>query len=173
MNQTLVQWLEKSRGKAWHHAGRFVFKIDDESKEDVVDMCCQIQAQFDDRNSDSFILQLSRVPRDEELESLVQDLGGNWSGDTRWTSVLKLNFTSKDYGTINRLALAIRRVVGRGKQYVNSNWKWVAPRAAQSLKQFAQELRAYRSSLHKQQISNRSTSNVLPAKVNALDEVRT
>ena len=147
-NQRLAQWLEKNYCGNTRHSG-LTFKIDDESRGDVAGACCQIEAQFSDQTSDCFILELNRVPKDCDLEDLVEELAGTWSVNIHGTSDLKLNFTSRDYGTINRLALAIRRVVGRGKHYADSNWKWVAPRTAKSLNRFAQVLRTYRSSLQK------------------------
>ncbi len=146
---SLVQWLEKSHGKGMHRPGLFVFQVDDQSNEDVAGMCCHIEVQISGQNSDRFTLELNRVPRDCDLDDLVEELAGTWSVNIHGTSDLKLNFNSRDYGTINRLALAIRRVVGRGKRYDDSNWKWVAPRAADSLNRLAQELRAYRSSLRR------------------------
>ena len=94
-------------------------------------------------NRDAFILTLSNVPWDEHVEALADDVGGKWTGDlTARTLTLSLSITN--ITAIRKLAEAIRKVAGRGRQYSDRNWKWVTRRTADSLQLFADRLKEYR-----------------------------
>ena len=106
-------------------------RVDDRSGDDITEFC-DIHLKMSDRDSDQFTLILDNVPYDDNVESIAEDLDGDWQ-TTRFGRRLTLNLTTAQAADLRLLATAIRKVVGRGRRYLNSNWKWMAPRTAKSL----------------------------------------
>jgi hypothetical protein len=116
--------------------GRKEFRIDDQNEKDVPGAFCNMRITLRDPESTEFQLTLYPVPWDKDVEILVEELGGQWQ-DIPTGRVLEVPMTIKSAPDIRRLARAIRRVTGRGKRYVNPNWKWSTRRTADSLERFA------------------------------------
>jgi hypothetical protein len=119
--------------------GRREFCIDDQNENDVPRAFCNISVTLPDSESNDFRLTLYPVPWDEDVEALVEALGGKWQ-EIPPGRVLKVPMTIRSVPDIRRLARAIRKVTGRGKRYVTANWKWSTRRTADSLERFARLL---------------------------------
>jgi hypothetical protein len=119
--------------------GRKEFCIDDQAENDVPRAFCNMTITLPDSESNDFRLTLYPVPWDKDVEALVDALGGKWH-DNSIGRVLKVPLTIRSVPDIRRLARAIRKVTGRGKRYVNANWKWSTRRTAGSLERFARLL---------------------------------
>jgi hypothetical protein len=89
---------------------------------------------------------LENIPTNDEVEEVANELKGEWR-ENRFGKTLVLALNLKQLAKINILARAIRRVIGRGARYPDPNWKWMAPRTAESLKRFVRKMKeAKRSS---------------------------
>ena len=119
--------------------GRKEFWIDDQNENDVPQAFCNITITLLDSESNDFRLTLYPVPWDEDVETLVDALGGKWQ-DHPPGRLLKVPMTIRSVPDIRRLSRSIRKVTGRGKRYINCNWKWPTRRTADSLDHFARLL---------------------------------
>jgi hypothetical protein len=119
--------------------------IDDRDDYDVCSRSfCHIAVSVPHLDSDTFDLTLTSVPWDKDVENVVREIGGVWSDTVRQDGRnLTISLHYKDATKVRKLARAIRKVTGRGKSYIDSNWKWVARRTSGSLDQFADCLREY------------------------------
>lgn len=109
-------------------------RIDDEGPSDVRALFCQIIVAV--RPDDSFSLTLHNAPFSDEVRAVVGRRGGRALGDP--PTVIELDFLSpRSARAVRELAAAVRGVTARGRRYPNPNWKWVAPRTADSLLRFA------------------------------------
>ena len=89
--------------------------------------------------SNEFQLTLYPIPWDEGVETLAEELGGQWQ-ETPTGRLLKVPMTIRSVPDIRKLVRAIRRVTGRGKRYLDPRWKWSTRRTADSLERFARLL---------------------------------
>jgi hypothetical protein len=121
-----------------------LFRVDDESPADKSPCFCNITVRIDKTESIAFDLILTNAPWDEHVENLIEEIGGEWSGNLDNRS-LTVSLTISKVAAIRKLADAIRKVVGRGRCYSNRNWKWISPRTADSLEIFADRLKEYRA----------------------------
>lgn len=112
-------------------------RIDDWGPSDVPTLCCQISVEV--RRNDSFRLTLHNPPLSDEVRAVVGRCGGRVTEHP--TTVIELDFPSpRSARAVRELAAAVRGVTARGRRYPNPNWKWVAPRTADSLLRFARLL---------------------------------
>ena len=114
-------------------------RIDDRDSDDIYCGFCDIHLKMSDLRDDRITLILDNVPFDDEVKSIAAKMNGTWQ-TTRFGERLTLNVTSADRREITRLSKAIRQVVGRGKSYLDRNWKWIAPRTCKSLEGLARVL---------------------------------
>jgi len=128
-----------------HRYGQYIIKVDDETDDDVSAGFTSIMAYIVDSNSSTFTLYLENLPNNHEVDQIAEELDGTWQ-ETRFGKSLTLNLGLAQVTKINLLAKAVRRVVGRGARYQDRNWKWKAPRAANSLEEFVRKLKAARRS---------------------------
>ena len=119
--------------------GPIFIRVDDRDSDDICYSFCDIHLKMSDLRDDKFTLILDNVPFDDEVKSIAAKMNGTWQ-TTRFGERLTLNFTSADRREITRLSKAIRQVVGRGKSYLDRNWKWIAPRTSKSLERLARVL---------------------------------
>jgi hypothetical protein len=119
------------------------FRVDDQSSADKSPNFCSLVVQVSEHDPDAFELVLERVPWDEHVECLAEELGGEWSAGLYGRS-LTLSLTVSSITVIRRLAEAIRKVAGRGRRYSIPNWKWTTRRTAKSLQVLADRLIQYR-----------------------------
>lgn len=112
--------------------GPIYIRIDDRDSDDIYYGFCDIHLKMSDLRDDKFTLILDNVPFDDEVKSIASELNGTWQ-TTRSGERLTLNVTSADRREITRLSKAIRQLVGRGKSYLDRNWRWIAPRTSKSL----------------------------------------
>jgi hypothetical protein len=127
--------------------------IDDRDAGDVYPAFCHITVRVPDNNDGLFLLQLIHPPRNEEVEALVKAKDGRierGADDQSWFPVtFCIPVRPKDGRFLRKLARAIRRVTGRGQSYADRNWKWLAPRTADSLAKLARHLDDFRNSIKK------------------------
>jgi hypothetical protein len=119
------------------------FSIDDKNRSDRLHSFCHIHVEFPRRDAETFTVILTNVPWDELVVEIAEELDGRWS-DIPTGRCLTLTMTAKNATQLGKLAEAIRKVVGRGRRYLDCNWKWMAPRAANSLNKLADILMSYR-----------------------------
>jgi hypothetical protein len=118
-------------------------KIDNQSRNDVSNLFCQMFVQITEREADSFVLIMRNAPLSSTTKDLIEQHGGELTREPLGTSVtLQLELTSITF--IRKLATTIRNTVGRGKRYADRNWKWTCGRTAKSLDRLADELKAFR-----------------------------
>ena len=120
-------------------SGPIYIRVDDRDSDDICYSFCDIYLKMSDPWDGKFTLILDNVPYDDEVRSIAAELDGTWQ-KFRSGERLTLNFTSAELLEITRLGKAIRQVVGRGKRYMDSNWKWIAPRTCRSLEVLARVL---------------------------------
>lgn len=128
-------------------AGRPIhIRIDDRDSDDIYCGFCDIHLMMSDAHADQITLTLDNVPFDDEVKSVAAEMNGSWeSTRTGQRLTLILELSASQTTELRRLATAIRKVVGRGRRYLDSNWKWIARRAADSLHFFATQLRGCRA----------------------------
>jgi hypothetical protein len=114
-------------------------RVDDRDADDTYPGFCDIHLKMSTADADRFTLVLDNVPIDGNVKSIVKDLEGTWQS-TRTGERLTLNLLASQKADLRRLAATIRKVVGRGKSYLDKNWKWIAPRTATSLETLARAL---------------------------------
>ena len=117
-------------------------RIDDQCKSDCYRAFCQIAVTVPRQDQDIFVLTLSNVPWDEHVEARAEELNGCWSR-LPYGRRLTLELSARGVSKVRRLAHAIDKVTGRGRTYLDSNWKWMTRRTAGSLDQFADRLKRY------------------------------
>lgn len=120
-------------------SGPIYIRVDDRDSDDICYSFCDIHLKMSDPWDGKFKLILNNVPFDDEVKSIAAKMNGTWQ-TTRSGERLTLNFASAELREITRLAKAIRQVVGRGRSYLDSNWKWIAPRTSKSLERLARVL---------------------------------
>jgi hypothetical protein len=124
--------------------------IDDRDAGDVYPAFCQIIVTVPDTADALFFLELHHPPYNAEVEMLIEAKGGRiWQGAAGPSSapvLCRIPVLPKDAPFLRKLARAVRRVTGRGRSYVDPNWKWLAPRTAASLERLAQHLDEFKRS---------------------------
>jgi hypothetical protein len=114
-------------------------RVDDRDGKDVYAAFCDIHLKVVNPEIGQYLLMLDNVPFDDEVATIAESLRGTWQS-TRSGERLTLDFESGELDQIKRLANAIRKVVGRGKSYLDRNWRWIAPRTASSLERLQRVL---------------------------------
>ena len=120
-------------------SGPILIRIDDRDSDDSYPGFCDIHLKMSAPDAAQFTLTLDNVPSDDEVKAVASELEGTWQS-TRTGERLTLNLSISQKSDLRRLATAVRKVVGRGRRYLDSNWKWIAPRTAKSLEQLAREI---------------------------------
>ncbi len=115
-----------------------IFRVDDRDCDSYLGFC-NIHLKLSDPQGDKFVLTLDNVPCDDDVKAIAGELGGSWQS-SRTGERLTLNLSASDSTGIRQLAKAIRQLVGRGRRYLDPNWKWIAPRTAKSLERLAKVL---------------------------------
>ena len=117
-----------------------IIRVDDRDGDcDIYLGFCKMYLRMSDAQSDEFVLTLDNVPFDDDVKAAAGELDGSWQ-PSRTGERLTLNLSASDSTGIRQLAKAIRQVVGRGRRYLDPNWKWIAPRTAKSLERLAKAL---------------------------------
>lgn len=119
--------------------GSVLMHIDDRGAGDTYLGFCEIHLKMSNVDADRFTLVLDNVPFDDDVKAVAEELEGTWQS-TRTGERLSLNLTAFQKADLRRLAVAIRKVVGRGRSYLDKNWKWIAPRTATSLERLTKVL---------------------------------
>jgi hypothetical protein len=141
---TFAEELFKALGARGDRSGSIQsVKIDDRQRGDVYPGFCGMQVTDGDDDGSSVCLEMSPAPYDEQVCKLVNRHGGKFTED-RFGATIRIPIRRKDSRLVCKLAKAVRRVTGRGKRYLDSNWKWVCPRTAASLERFADVLETVR-----------------------------
>ena len=144
-------------------ANDLAFQIDDRSEGDVAPDFCDITVRVPNPGGNRFTLELRSCPHNPAVERLVTGAGGTITPDPKMGTVnIKLTLNVKDSPVINKLAQAIRSVVGPGKNYLLPNWKWIAPRTTASLQQLARHLRHFKRQTSRVRRTAGSNSNPQP-----------
>ncbi|MCX7411265.1 MAG: hypothetical protein NTZ32_24575 [Planctomycetales bacterium] len=117
-------------------SGPILIRIDDRDSDDTYPGFCDIHLKMSAPDADQFTLILDNVPFDDDVKTVAEELDGSWQ-TTRTGERLTLNLSASQTAGLRRLAATIRKVVGRGKCYLDRNWKWIAPRTAKSLNRLA------------------------------------
>lgn len=120
-------------------SGTVFIRVDDRDSDDTYPGFCDIHLKMSAPDAAQFTLTLDNVPSDDEVKAVASELEGTWQS-TRTGERLTLNLSISQKSDLRRLATAVRKVVGRGRRYLDSNWKWIAPRTAKSLEQLAREI---------------------------------
>lgn len=98
---------------------------------------------FSKKAGNSFTLHLINPPLDDAVIELVEYEGGriNRAYPEMYISI---RLAVAEVTFLRKLATASRRVPGKGRRYSVANWKWVAPRTADSLNRLGDHLMEYR-----------------------------
>jgi hypothetical protein len=117
------------------------FKVDDREDGDVAVDFCDIFVSVPDMNKPEFELSLQNCPHNAEVQQLIADNGGKiTAGPAVGAISFCIQLNVKEGSFVNKLARAIKHVIGRGQSYEVPNWRWIAPRTAKSLTQLARRL---------------------------------
>lgn len=136
-SERLKAWYPDKSGSS--PGDQFQIRIDDQTPEDASDGFCTIQIKVHNSGKGIFTLKVENVPFDDDVEAAVKNLGGTWTESSLGKS-FSITLTVESASIIRIMARRIRSVIGRGKQYLNSDWKLMAPRTAGSLQHFAKML---------------------------------
>ena len=119
----------------------YPFKIDDQTDGDNHDRFCGIFVRvIDDAN---FELDLTNnAPTSPKIKELVESKRGEVQAESDYGSI-NVTLTLDDHIFIERLSNEIDRLIAPGRKYTDPNWKWLCPRTAESLRQFAGVLKSY------------------------------
>lgn len=120
-------------------SGPVFIRVDDRDSDDTYAGFCDIHLTMLDRDGDQFTLTLDNVPCDDHVRGIATNMDGTWQ-TTRSGERLSVILSAENSGNIRKLGNAIRSVVGRGKRYLDPNWKWIARRTAISLERLAAAL---------------------------------
>jgi hypothetical protein len=116
--------------------GPIHIRVDDRDNKDSYPGFCDIHLKMSDPEADEFTLILDNIPFDDEVKAVATALNGIWQS-TRTGERLTLNLSASFSDDIGKLAKVTRNVVGRGRKYLDPNWKWIARRTAISLERLA------------------------------------
>jgi hypothetical protein len=119
-------------------------QIDDRGPHDVYPHFCTISARVPDRNGETLILTLQNCPCNVELIALVEKRGGTIIPSEHGPTI-EIMITSNHISTVSGLSHTISRLTGRRRKYPNPQWKWICPRAANSLDRLVAVLAAYKA----------------------------
>ena len=112
-----------------------IIKVDDRNRNDVYTGFCHIHAIFSG-SEDKFTLQLINAPLNQEVQELVQQYGGQFVSPGQGEGI-QFSLRARDHQMVVNLARVIHRVIRRGQQYSDRNWRWICPRTADSLERLA------------------------------------
>ncbi len=115
-------------------------RIDSRTSGDVYPFFCDVHLSIHDLDSDRFELELRHPPLTEEVRKVVIAHHGEVHEHRLMTAVRITLAIDTARPIVLELAAAIRAVTRRGANYVDRNWKWICPRTAASLDQFARVL---------------------------------
>ena len=107
-------------------------RVDDRDGDDGCYSFCEVTLKVDDLDSEQFQLVLHNVPWDEQVKEAASELSPIWATFRSGTRLI-VTVSTLQLRKLFVLSKAIRHVVGRGKSYQDPNWKWIAPRTAESL----------------------------------------
>jgi hypothetical protein len=113
-------------------------RLDDRGPHDYFDGFCEITVTI--RPDEALTLTLRHPPLNDGVRTVVDDHNGRIHSLLVPTIVLNLPATDAAAVAVRDLAVAIKGVTRRGQRYPEKNWKWLAPRTAASLAQFARLL---------------------------------
>lgn len=116
-------------------------RIDSRTPCDVYPCFCDVDLLIHDLDSNRFELKLRHPPLAEEVRKVVLGHQGEVQEHRLMNAVrIPLEIDSAR-PIVLELATAIRAITRRGSKYVDRNWKWICPRTAASLEQFARVLK--------------------------------
>ncbi len=121
-----------------------LIKIDDENSGDVSYLFCQIHARLPDPHGKEIILTFDKAPFGLAARELIIERDGTIE-ETWLGPIVTLPIDIKSISFLRKLARTVRNTVGHNRSYADPNWKWLCPRTATSLEQFADIVMAYRS----------------------------
>lgn len=124
-------------------SGLFEIRIDDYRPTDTSPYFCSLWISIQNREASRLTLHLKNPPLDDEVTRLIRAKKGKMTGLPP-NLYVEIPVLTTDGAFLRELAKAVRRIVGRGRSYVNSNWKWISPRTAASLERLADRLLEYR-----------------------------
>jgi hypothetical protein len=140
---TLVQYViehfgRMAKDRIQHGENRVLVRIDDLGPKGAFPGYCDINVQFTPLD-DNYTLILSHAPLNREIETLVRSHCGTVV-NTDDTKEIRLALTATDSSIILEIATAIRRataITPGQRRYPDPEWRWICPRAARSLEEFA------------------------------------
>jgi hypothetical protein len=88
------------------------------------------------------VLRMSNLPVDDDVTKCLTRLKARFEVSPA-ERIVEIPIDASSSRHLRRLSTLVRRVVGRGRQYSNRNWKWAAPRASGSLSKLADAIDEY------------------------------
>lgn len=120
-------------------------RIDDRRPVDYFWAFCEMVLEV--RPDETMTLTLNFPPLNDAVRTVVDNHRGRVMSHPIPAIVLDLPAADDAAAAVHDLAAAIKGVTRRGQRYPEKNWKWIAPRTADSLIRFARVLtRHYRAS---------------------------
>jgi hypothetical protein len=160
LSRFLVDAYSGGSGRATEGTAEVAVKIEDQTAGDR-GLCRLIATVV---GPDTSNLQLTNCPMTDELRAFARSCTG-LAADTGIDNAIQLRLSVKQVGVIRKLASIIRRTVGRGRRYQDPNWKWICPRTADSLEQFADKITAWRR--ERANRTGREVSAARPAEISS------
>lgn len=123
------------------------FRLDDRGPYDHFKGPWSIRATVSDSDPLQLNLDIDNSPVNDAVLTVVRSRNGEiiTSTGSSCTSI-RLSLSPGDSPFLRKLARTLRKVVGKGQSYPDSNWKWMAPRTADSLLRFGSPLKAFNPS---------------------------
>lgn len=142
---TLVEHLLKSYGgfagnQHRDPASGQPIRINDRSASDRSSVCCGMFVHITD--PEKLLLSISNLPMDDDVRRCLRRLDVKNAESTTGDHI-EIQFDVDSANKIRQLAIAVRRVAGRGRRYENPNFKWICPRAKASLNRLADFLETF------------------------------
>lgn len=118
-------------------------KVDVQGPTDGCSGFCHVIVRVPEPSADQFILELHNFPHNEHVAAWVKCRNGSFQAVANLGASISCSLSSSQSNLVKSLANHIRRVVSKGQQYPIRNWKWIAPRVADSLDELAANLAKY------------------------------
>lgn len=144
-NHFVQQYMDAKFVRFFHFKPGEPICISDSRERDKVHYCSRLTVTTSADNEGRYRLLITNSPMTHDLRDALRERGGlvQWNLDTDRADA-SITLSIKDVGYLRQLAKAYRRTVGPGARYRDCNWKWICPRTADSLDQFAACLMEFR-----------------------------
>jgi hypothetical protein len=140
----------------YYPSGDTRVRIDIQLERDVYPYFCKMYLGIPEIPNNAFLLQLDNLPMNDEIKAIIENHAGRiiHKPYAICTYLALRPKNRNDLAFLRDLARSVHRLVKRGNRYDDRMWKFVVPRAADSLKRLAHLLQEFNRSLKRVRSTN-------------------